>query len=189
MGAKELQATGLIHSAMSENCISALLDQHMRAGRLASNSSDIISWFMRTLIPGGSQRSPSLVEPDFLFTWGPYPSREDPSLVVEAKRLRGAGSSLAGSYVDEGIIRYVEGSYGRGHDYGIMMGYVVVASVPSAISRVSAAMNRRRNRTQQLLPLAPNNSACAYPYTHHSSHMQQISNQAITLVHIFIDFS
>ena len=136
IGARELHTKGLIDSSMSENRISALLDQHMRAARLASNSSDILSWFMRTLIPDDSERPSGLVEPDFLFTWGPYPSREDPSMVVEAKRLRGSGPSLAGDYVDEGVERFVKGTYGRGHDYGIMMGYVLVAPISRAIASV-----------------------------------------------------
>ena len=165
------------------------LDQHMRAARMASNSSDILSWFMRTLIPNESERPPDLVEPDFLFTWGPYPSREDPSLVVEAKRLRGAGESLAGDYVDEGVMRFVKASYGRGHEYGIMMGYVQVAPVSGAISSVSAVMNNREERTQQVSEFALDNSLCTYPGTHHSSHLQQVTSQPIFLVHVFVDFS
>ena len=188
IGVGDLQTKGLINSAMFENRISTLLDRQMRAARMASNSSDILSWFMRSLIPNESGRSSDLVEPDFLFTWGPYPSREDPSLVVEAKRLFGAGDSLAGDYVDEGVMRFVEGSYGRGHDYGIMMGYVMVAPTSSAISSVDAAMNYRKNRTQQLAEFAPDNSLCAYPDTHHSSHLQQVTTQPITLVHIFVGF-
>ncbi len=189
IGACDLQAKGIIHSSMSENQISAFLDQHIHAARMASNTSDILSWFMRPLIPEDAGSSPDLVEPDFLFTWGPYPSREDPSLVVEAKRLRGTGPSLAGNYVDEGVMRFVEGSYGRGHEYGIMMGYVMVAPKSSTISRVGVAMNRRKGKTQQLLGFLPNNSIYVYPDTHHSTHLQQVTTQPITLVHIFIDFS
>ena len=189
IGAGELRAKGLISSSLSENRISSLLDRHMRAARIAGNSSDILSWFMRPLIPNGSERSSDLVEPDFLFTWGPYPSREDPSLVVEAKRLRGVGDSLASDYVDEGVMRFVDGSYGRGHDYGIMMGYVLVAPLSSAISRVTAAIDQRKDRTHQISAFASDNSLCAYPDIHHSSHFQQVTAQSITLVHLFLDFS
>ena len=139
--------------------------------------------------PDDSVQPPDLVEPDFFFTWGPYPSREDPSLVVEAKRLRGAGPSLAGDYVDEGVMRFVQASYGRGHDYGIMMGYVVVASISDIISKVSVAMDGRKGKTQQLSGSVYNNSLCDYPYTNHSTHLQQETVQHITLVHIFVDFS
>ena len=158
IGAGDLQAKGLVHSSMSEDMISALLNQHMRAARMANNASDILSWFMRTSIPADPQGTSDFVEPDFLFTWGPYPSREDPSLFVEAKRLRGVGSSLAGDYVDEGVMRFVEASYGRGHEYGIMMGYVVVAPKSSAISRVSVAMIGRSGKVQQLSGFIPNDS-------------------------------
>lgn len=189
VGASDLQATRVVDPSMSENRISALLDQQMRATRMAGNGSDIISWHMRTLIPKNLEGPPELVEPDFLFTWGAYPSREHPCLYIEAKRLRGAGSSLAGDYVDEGVVRFVNGSYGRGHDYGVMVGYVVVAPVSSAVSRVKTAMDQRKSQTHQLSGFAPDSSLCAYPATHHSCHWQQVATQAITLVHIFIDFS
>ena len=164
-------------------------NQHMRTTRLANNTSDILSWFMRTSVPEDPEGSPDLVEPDFLFTWGPYPSREDPCLFVEAKKLRGAGPSLAGDYVDEGVMRFVKGSYARGHDYGIMMEYVGVAPISIAISRVSTAMDYRTHQTHHLSEFAPDNSLCAYPTTHHSQHLQQATTQPITLVHIFVDFS
>ena len=189
VGASALQAGRFVDPSMFENRISALLDQHMRAARFASNSSDILSWFMRASIPNESERPPDLVEPDFIFTWGTYPSREDPSLLVEAKRLRGAGDTLAGDYVDEGVMRFVEGSYGKEHEYGIMMGYVQVASVSGAVSSVNTAMDNRKDRTRQLSEFVPDNSLCTYPDTHHSSHLQQVTSQPITLVHVFVDFS
>ena len=189
IGACDLQAKGLISSSMPENRISVLLDRQMRAARMANSASDILSWFMRTSIPEDPEGPSDLVEPDFLFTWGPYPSRADPSLFVEAKRLRGTGRSLAGDYVDEGVMRFVDGSYGRGHDYGIMMGYVVVDPISSAISSVAVAMGYRKQETRQQSGFAPDNAICTYPTTHHSQHLQQATAQPITLVHIFLDFS
>ena len=50
-------------------------------------------------------------------------------------------------------------------------------------------MNGRRGKAQQLSGFVPNNSLCAYPDTHHSTHLQQVTKQTITLVHIFVDFS
>ena len=188
-GACDLQADGLVDASMSEDTISGLLNQYMRAARMSNNASDIVSWFMRAAIPADPEETSDVVEPDFLFTWGPYPSREDPSLFVEAKRLRGAGPSLAGDYVDKGVMRFVEGSYGRGHDYGIMMGYVVVAPKSSAVARVSVAMSGRKDKVQQLSGFVPNNALCPYPDTHHSTQRQQVTVQPITLVHIFVDFS
>ena len=188
-GAGDLKKNDLSCASMSENEISTLLDRHMRAARISGNTSDIISWFLQPLIPRNPEESRDSVEPDFLFTWGLYPSRDERCLIVEAKRLRGAGRSLAGDYVDEGVMRFVDGRYGRGHDYGIMMGYVVVAPIPTVISRVSAAMNQRKTKTQQRSAFAPENSLCAHPETHHSTHLQQETLQPITLVHIFIDFT
>ena len=188
-GACDIQAQSLVHSTMSENRISALLDQRMRAIRAKSKASDIISWFMRPLIHDESELSLGLVEPDFLFTWGLYPSREDPSVVVEAKRIRGSGQSLAGKYVSEGVMRFVDGSYGRGHDFGIMMGYVVAGPLSRALSSVGAAMHQRKCRTRQRRSFAPSYSICSIPNIHQSTHLQRGTMQPIALVHVFVDFS
>ena len=184
-----LRSQKVVSADMRENTISALLDKQMRAARNGGNASDIISWFMRPLIPRDPDHPLEMGEPDFMFTWGTYPSCGDPCLQVEAKRLRGTGQSLAGEYVDQGVMRFVQGDYGRGHDYGIMMAYVMVPPIANAISRVSASMNQREDPTRQLSTFTPNDSMCPYPDVHHSAHVQDGAKEPITLVHIFFDFS
>ena len=70
-----------------------------------------------------------------------------------------------------------------------MMGYIVVAPISSAISRVDVAMESRKGKTGQLSGFVPDNSLYTYPDTHRSTHLQQVTMQPISLVHIFVDFS
>ena len=84
---------------------------------------------------------------------------------------------------------FVVGKYGRGHNYGIMLGYVLVGPLITAVARVSQAMKKRKVQTAECAAFAPNNSLCPHPYTHHSTHLQQGAAAPITLIHVFLDFS
>ncbi|NUO84037.1 hypothetical protein HUU05_28515, partial [candidate division KSB1 bacterium] len=96
---------------------------------------------------------------------------------------------LAGKYVDEGVMDFVEGKYGRGHNYGIMLGYLVVAPLDKAVAKVISAMNARKATTFEKSPCQPDVALCFHPHTHRSSHLQREINNVITLVHVFLDFS
>lgn len=186
-GAEALAADDTVAKSSSENHISGVLERHMRRQRMEKGESDVLSWFLRPMIPAVSQVSSELVEPDFMFTWAAYPSGDDSCLMVEAKRLRGSGISLAGGYVTQGVMRFVEGSYGRGHDYGIMIGYVVTPAAETAVNSVKMAMDARREETRERAAFLPNASKCSHPHTHHSQHCQVNSEELITLVHLFVE--
>jgi hypothetical protein len=76
-----------------------------------------------------------------------------------------------------------------GHDYGIMMGYVVLAPLISAVASVETAMKKRQGGTRQCSGLAPNNSLSSHPHTRHSSHIQNGATIPMTLVHLFLDLA
>ncbi|MBM4038258.1 MAG: hypothetical protein FJ290_07050 [Planctomycetes bacterium] len=75
--------------------------------------------------------------------------REDVYFAFECKRLNVVGSggrlpSLAGEYVQEGMMRYVEGKYAGSLDKGGMLGYVMNGDVPAAIGAVGRSITARR---------------------------------------------
>jgi len=75
--------------------------------------------------------------------------REEVYFAFECKRLNvvdraGKRRSLAFEYVDEGMMRFVEGKYAKGLDKGGMLGYVMNGAVPSATEAVGRAVVRRR---------------------------------------------
>jgi len=77
--------------------------------------------------------------------------REDVYFAFECKRLNvvdraGKRRSLAGEYVKEGMMRFVEGKYAAGLDKGGMLGYVMDGARPSAIQAVEDAVARRREQ-------------------------------------------
>jgi len=58
---------------------------------------------------------------------------------------QGRWSSLAGKYVDEGMMRYVREQYSGG-DNGGMLGYVMDGDTVKAISSVNDAIQKRKNK-------------------------------------------
>ena len=71
--------------------------------------------------------------------------REDVYFAFECKRLNvvnraGRRRSLAPEYVQDGMMRFVEGKYARGLDQGGMLGYVMDGAVLSAVQAVGKAV-------------------------------------------------
>lgn len=187
-GAKGLCVKKVVTPSMHEDRISEQLDQEMRAAHRGT-ASDIVNWAMRPDIPTSHKATIQIGEADFTFYWDQIPRDPDRYLAVEAKKLRGKYSSLASEYVNEGVLRFVNGKYGRGHDHGIMMGYIVVAPLSNAISSIETAMDKRKVKTRECLKFSPNSSLCTHPHTYHSSHLQDRATVPMTLIHIFLDFS
>jgi len=84
---------------------------------------------------------------------------------------------------------FVDGKYSRGHNYGIMIGYVVLAPLDNAVAKVITAMNTRKVVTFERSPCQPDDKFSSHPYTHCSSHLQRGQKDPITLVHIFFDLT
>ncbi len=184
-GAAELRAKRLVTPEMREDKISERLDSEMEMIHRGSDS-DIVNWSMR---PNRSAASGSgvIVEVDFSFHANLLPRDQRWYLAVEAKKLRGRGRSLASAYVEEGICRFVSGKYSLGHDHAIMMGYVVVAPIATAVERVRRSMDRTAEKTSQDVALGAVPEFCRHPYTYASTHQQHGAKGPFKLVHLFVE--
>lgn len=187
-GVKRLQPKGLVDPLIREDNVTYLIDEEMRAVQRESKS-DILHWVIQPNIKRDPLNPLLRCEPDFVFMWDDEEIDPDIGLYAEAKRLFGTGSSLADKYVDEGLLDFVEGRYGRGHNFGIMLGYVLTGPLDTAVSRVKRAMSVRKTKTAQHTEFTPNNTISFHPATHHSSHIQKGASTSMTIVHVFLDFS
>lgn len=187
-GWTKLRAKKLVTPNLAEDNITAYLSNEMRNAQ-REGVSDIINWDPQVGTQSNPENPLEILKIDIKFRWDEYPNDNDRYLAAEAKKLRGKGHSLAGDYVEEGVMRFVTARYGRGHDYGIMMGYVVVPPPSTAISCVEEAMNKRKDKTHECSPLSLNNSFCHHPCTYHSKHIQNGAKIPIILVHLFLDLS
>ena len=189
-GAAKLRTKRIITAKTLENPITYQLCYEMDQLQKTHQSDILHLWWDPRVNTQNDPNDPlSRCEIDIKFRWAEYPSDNDHYLAVEAKRLFGKGSSRADDYVDEGVMDFVSGKYGRGHSYGIMLGYVLVGPLIKVITAVKDAMTARKVRTEEHRAFMLDNSLCRHPHTHHSTHLQHQTALPITLIHVFLDFS
>jgi len=72
-------------------------------------------------------------------------------IAYECKRLNvisknGDRSSLAGTYVDDGLMRYVTAQYAENLPFGCMIGYVMDGDTGFAIQQLESAVSKRKKK-------------------------------------------
>jgi hypothetical protein len=111
---------------------------------------------------------------------------EDAYLGVECKRVAHGDSTLNQRYVTKGVDRFVTGQYGAGHEWGMMLGYVM--KLPSA--EVVASIDERIQKTYGesaklgLLDAHPQSLSL-----HTGGLAQGNFGHQIRLVHVFVDMT
>lgn len=182
---KNLQKRNIVTPDMDENPITYLLEDEMRSAQ-QNGLSDMLIINVRANMPFDPSNPLIRCEIDIKFQWSEYPSNPEKYLAVEAKKLYGCGRSLAGDYVDDGVMDFINGKYASGHNYGIMLGYIVASPIDKAVGSVKIAMNKRRAITKEQSSFALNDSLCLHPHTHHSTHLPISGAPVITLIHVFL---
>ncbi|KAF5433104.1 hypothetical protein C5S39_02215 [Candidatus Methanophagaceae archaeon] len=131
--------------------------------------------------------SSQLSEIDIRFTWDNY--HPNSYLAAEAKRLFGKGASLAGPYVEKGVMNSIGGKYSRGHNRGIMLGYILSKPIDNALSSVKKALEDRRTKTNEIIPIDKVQGCFGYSLMHKSTHTQKVTGEKIILYHMFVDLA
>ena len=185
--AGRLRVNGINGEELSENQISQRLDNEMKT-ICRGRTIDLGQWAVRGIrtLP---DRPDEAFEVDFAFYANTYPSSPDWYFAVEAKKVRGTGTSLAGTYVDDGVRRFVDGPYAVAHDYGVMLGYVIAPPVSNAVERVKSAMQGRADATGEISGMDVAIGFCSNPHTYMSGHQQQSSGCVINLLHLFVELA
>jgi len=185
-GWERLRGKNLLTPELAEDDITAYLSNEMKSAQ-RDGVSDIINWDPQVGTQTNQNNPLEVLKIDIKFRWDQYPNDNDRYLAAEAKKLRGKGTSLAGAYVEEGVMRFLTARYGRGHDYGIMIGYIIVPPVNTAVAKVGKAMTKRKTKTREQSCLTYDGLLCSNPNTYTSSHIQEGTNCCINLVHLFFD--
>ena len=110
---------------------------------------------------------------------------EDAYVAVECKRVRAGDARLNGSYVANGVDRFVTGQYGAGHEWGFMLGYVLTAPVDDVVSFIDARLRKRYGEAAALAPDLPHPASLAVL----NSLLTQNGTHTIRLKHVFVDMA
>ncbi len=127
-----------------------------------------------------------LREIDIKFTWNVF--HPNSYLAVQAKRLYGVGHTLAGPYVEDGVMDFIDGKYSRGHNYGIMLGYVLSKPIENAISAVIGALKERKKKTNETSSFIMD-KIIDYQWIYKSGHAQKNNGMTINIYHMFVDLA
>ncbi len=187
-GIERLRRQGLDFEAMREDRISNALSAQMEAAKRGGISCNI-RWETRPTIHYDPEDPQKTGIVDFKFHWVTYLNSNSEYLGVEAKKNGASGAVTSTDYIDGGVLDFVSGKYGRGHNHGVMMTYVVGSTVVHVTSVIHKAMTRRAGECKQTSAFSPDNSLCSHPHTHRSCHTQDGSGCNITLLHLFFDFT
>lgn len=108
---------------------------------------------------------------------------EDAYVAVECKRVRPGDSTLNGSYVINGVHRFVTGKYAAGHEWGFMLGYVLGTPVKDVVDFVDARLRKVYGAPAALVPDTPHPASLAVL----ESALVQNGTHKIRLKHVFVD--
>ncbi|MBI5921502.1 MAG: hypothetical protein HY847_07595 [Betaproteobacteria bacterium] len=111
---------------------------------------------------------------------------EEAYLAVECKRVAHGDSTLNQRYVTNGVDRFVTGQYAAGHQWGMMLGYVM--KLPSAIL-VSGIDARIRKTYGEGAKLCLTHAHAKSLSMHTGMLAQGSKGHVIRLVHIFVDMT
>ena len=110
-------------------------------------------------------------------------------LAYECKRLnvqyQGARRSQAGSYVDDGMMRFITGKYAEGLPVACMIGYVMDGDLSFAYARIRATI--RRNRSALCLQDGPTDEPALDAMTRFVT-MHKRNRYGIELRHALLPF-
>lgn len=110
---------------------------------------------------------------------------EDAYVAIECKRVGAGLSALNGSYVAEGVDRFVTGKYAAGHEWGFMLGYVLVPPAADVIDAINKRIEKTYGSAAKLTPETTHLLAAAVLH----GVLTQRSGHTIQLKHILVNLS
>jgi hypothetical protein len=110
---------------------------------------------------------------------------EDEYFGIECKRIRGRRMTLAKKYVEEGVMRFVQGKYSPGHQWGALVGFAIDDDCLGAAAQVETQINSKQGDTALLRAWQPEHGS-RIPHLYSSVHKQNATTSKIQIFHLFL---
>ena len=125
-------------------------------------------------------------EPDVIMLFIEFGANE-PHAIIECKRVDPFETSrqLRGEYVRSGIDRFVNGTYGRGHDVDFMVAYVLRGTMTVALEDINTYL---RNVQRRESILRTNDEFSDFGFVAESDHVRSDDRHRFRLLHAFFCF-
>ncbi|MBU0611419.1 MAG: hypothetical protein KKI08_26300 [Armatimonadetes bacterium] len=125
-------------------------------------------------------------EPDFRFTFVEQFGECEKYLAIECKLVSGIhAGNYASNYVDDGVLRFVDCTYSRGHASAVMTGYVFEGDPAAAAAFVAKALTGKAEMIALLDGFAPATDLPHHGHLYASNHRQRETCVHMRLMHLF----
>ena len=108
---------------------------------------------------------------------------EDAYVAIECKRVGAGLAALNSSYVAEGVDRFVTGKYAAAHEWGFMLGYVLVPPATDVVEAINKRIEKTYGSAAKLTPEAAHLLAAAVL----RGALSQAGGHTIQLKHILVN--
>lgn len=142
----------------------------------------------------GSQSQPDLQVPDGSIDIEViYSLEDDPDFRIECKRVSNSTQHrrdhLAREYIKEGVLRFVEDKYGRGHRWAAMFAYAVDGDAEGSSARIGQYVARYKvKETRTYEPWCRETRFGNHDFLYRTGHLQGNNRSRICLLHFFLPF-
>jgi hypothetical protein len=115
-----------------------------------------------------------------------YSFDENEYFGIECKRVNSVGRKLALKYVEDGVMRFVDGRYALGHSLGLMLGFIVDNQKKRTIGAVKREISNHRIELHTTMNWRRERGYGGYPNLYRTGHEQYPSKSTIILIHCFV---
>lgn len=109
---------------------------------------------------------------------------------MECKRISSTGKEdrkLATKYVKNGVLRFVEGIYSSGHDWGAILGFIIDRKIDDNIKLVQERIGKYKQDICLENEWSVENNFGSISNLYRTSHRQKYYNSLINILHLFLD--
>jgi hypothetical protein len=175
-----------VTSGMFEVPITRLVRKGIRRVKQSSNLTNIQLRGGEYEIDDMATQDPAILgRIDLVFQFLHQFGYEDAYVAIECKRVGASLHQLNSRYVSEGVHRFATGQYSIGHDWGFMLGYVLVLPLDAIVKSIDSNVQGTYGTAAALAAGIPHPSSLAV----FQSSLTQKAGHIIHLKHLFVDMT
>lgn len=141
----------------------------------------------------GTLKSPESIEPEGRIDIKIiYSFDEAEYFGMECKRISSTGKEdrkLATKYVKNGVLRFVDGIYSSGHDWGAMLGFVIDRKTDDNIKLIQERINKYKKEICLERKWTIEKDFGSISNLYRTCHQQKNHNSLINILHLFLEIS
>ena len=184
LGYKDLYATGMVRADTDEDTITVewylkVYNRWTSENRASQVNVNLIptNQYPDVTVKKKRGKAPTI---DFCFrAW----NRDEGYFGAECKRLKSNNAKLLQEYVDNGLMRFVNGKYSLMCSESAMIGYIQEGTIKDIVDKLKVLLATNTRLEEQLLREVREENP-----QYKSAHNRKIDNQTITVHHLFFDF-